>query len=164
MRAWTGHEIEEERSRLETATATTLGFMIFEFSRLDMEVGWLLAWSNDGSALHELSQKFDGLNFNKRLEHLGKAIRSKYAASPEIMEAYEGWLARAHAVRALRNRLFHGRWAVEPIEQRVVNVVGLPNSPDKEITFYSIAELEDGLESMRALRTTLQELRSSWPA
>ena len=37
MKEWTGIEIEQAHQGLEQASATTLGRMIFEFSRLDMK-------------------------------------------------------------------------------------------------------------------------------
>jgi hypothetical protein len=163
MRAWTGVEILEERDRLEREAATILGFMIFEYSRLDMELGWFLSWADDGNSLEKLTKKLGALNFSKRLEFLQKSVASKFRDSPSVVEAYANWLSDAHAIRELRNQLFHGRWGVEPIQQRVVNVVGLPNSPSQESTPYSIADLQSALASMRDLRARLQKLRSSCP-
>ena len=163
MPDWTGFEVQEERTRLEREAATILGFMLFEYSRLDMELGLFLSWSDEGSSLESLTKKMVGLNFNKRLEHLQTSVASKFRDTPSIADAYFAWISDAHLIRELRNHLFHGRWGVEPIAQRVVNVVGLPNSPDQSSTPYTIAELEGHLERMRQLRVRLQELRSSCP-
>ena len=158
-----GYEVQEERERLEREAATILGFMIFEYSRLDMELGLLLAWSDDGSSLDHLTKKLSALNFSKRLEHLRKLVTSKYQDTPKAMKAYSDWMSDAHTIRELRNQLFHGRWGVEPIAQRVVNVVGLPTSPDQKSTPYTIAELESSLTRVRQLREQLRVLRSSCP-
>lgn len=86
-RAWTGIEIEEERDRLEREAATILGFVIFEYSRLDMEVGWMLSWSDDGKELEKLTKKFRDFDFNKRLKSLQKSVILKFCNSPDVIEA-----------------------------------------------------------------------------
>jgi len=163
MRAWTGIEIQEEHDRLESEAATALGLMIFEYSRLDMELGLFLSWSDDGKLMERITKKVAGLNFSKRLEFLQKSVAKKFRDSPDVIERYARWLADAHAIRELRNQLFHGRWGVKATEQVVVNVIGLPTSPDQESTRYSIAELKSALGSVRELRSRLQKLRSSCP-
>ena len=163
MRELTGAEVQEERARLEREAATILGFMIFEYSRLDMELGLFLAWSDDGSSLEQLTKKLSAFNFSNRLEHLRKTVALKFQDTQNILEAYSAWMSDAHSIRELRNQLFHGRWGVEPHAQRVVNVVGLPTSPDQKSTPYTIAELESQLANVRELRTRLHALRSSCP-
>jgi len=163
MPAWTGIEIEEERDRLEREAATILGYMLFEYSRLDMELGVFLVWSNEGKELDKLTKKLSDYNFNKRLEFLQKLVQAKYADTPQPNEIYASWLADAHETRSIRNQLFHGRWGVKPTQRRVVNVLGLPTSPEQQETPYSISDLQNALETMQALRTRLQELRESWP-
>lgn len=163
MHAWTGAEIQEESERLEWEAATILGYMLFEYSRLDMELGLLLVWSNEGKDLDRLTKKLSDYNFNKKLEHLLKLVQVKYAESPKEIEAYASWLADAHEARSIRNQLFHGRWGVNPTQQHVTNVLGLPTSSEQLETHYSIADLQKELESMRALRSRLGELRKSWP-
>ncbi|TXH76012.1 MAG: hypothetical protein E6Q82_04645 [Thiobacillus sp.] len=163
MRAWTQIEIREERDRLEREAATILGYMLFEYSRLDMELGLFLVWSNEGKELDKLTTKLSEYNFNKRLEVLQKLVQAKYADTPQPNEIYASWLADAHETRSIRNQLFHGRWGVNPIQQQVVNILGLPTSPEQQGTPYSIADLQNALETMRALRARLQDLRKSWP-
>jgi hypothetical protein len=163
MRAWTGIEIEEDRDRLEREAATILGYMLFEYSRLDMELGLFLVWSNEGKTLDKLTKKLLDHNFHKRLELLQKLVKAKYADTPQPIEVYESWLADAHKTRSIRNQLFHGRWGVNPTQQQVINVLGLPTSPEQQETAYSIADLQNELEAMRALRARLQELRKLWP-
>jgi hypothetical protein len=163
MRAWTGIEIQAEHDRLEREAATVLGFILFEYSRLDMELGWLLVLSRQGQTVEEMTKKLGEYSFHKRLEFLQKLVQDKYASTPEAFELYSNWLASAHETRAIRNQLFHGRWGIEPMQQKVTNVVGLPTSSDQQTISYSIAELEGALEAVRALRPKLWELRKSWP-
>jgi len=78
-------------------------------------------------------------------------------------DIYQAWLSDAHAVRSLRNELFHGRWGFIPQQQQVANVVGLPTSPEQAETRYSIPQLQDLLFTMRDLRSRLNDLRQSCP-
>ncbi len=164
MPALTGFEIEQERERLEREAAQILGFMIFEYSRLEMELGLLLSWLDGGSSVERFAGKIGNLNFSKRLECLQKTADSKFREEPHVIDAYSAWISDANAIRELRNRLFHGRWGIEPIAQRVVNVVGLPNSPEQTSTPYTIPELEGSLEAIRQLRARLLELGTSYPS
>lgn len=151
-----------EGVELERDAATLLGYMLFEYSRMDVELGLFLAWSDEGRKLDELSGKLADANFNKRLEFLERLATSKYSDTPAADE-YAKWLHDAHSMRTLRNRLFHGRWGFLPQQKIVSVVVGLPTSPEQTETRYSIAELSESLRGMRALRNRLSELRQTWP-
>ncbi len=163
MRAWTGTEMGTEGDQLERDAATVLGYMLFEFSRLDMELGLFLVWSGGGRKLEELTTKLGDYNFHKRLEYLEKLVHLKYAETPLALDLYTNWLSDAHATRSIRNQLFHGRWGVIPHQQLVANVVGLPTSPEQRETHYSIVNLREALQAMRTLRSGLSQLRTTWP-
>jgi hypothetical protein len=147
---------------LERDAATVLGYMVFEYSRLDMELGLFLAWSGEGRRLDELTKELSDKNFNERLKHLEKSTKSKYVGTPAANE-YASWLRDAHATRDLRNRLFHGRWGFLPLEGLVANVNGLPTGPEQTEIRYSIKQLRESLQTMRMLRSRLGELRQAWP-
>jgi hypothetical protein len=153
---------KEEGDVLERDAATVLGYMLFEYSRLDMELGLFLAWSDGGRNLDELSGRVTAANFNSRLESLEKLTKLKYSDTPAADE-YAKWLLDAHALRSLRNRLFHGRWGFLPHQRMVANVLGLPTSPEQTETRYSLAQLRESLQTMRVLRKRLCELRQTWP-
>jgi hypothetical protein len=151
-----------EREELERDAATVLGYMVFEYSRLDMELGLFLVWSDEGRKLDELSERLNEANFNCRLGFLEKLAKAKYSDTPPGLE-YSKWLIDAHAMRSLRNRLFHGRWGVSPQHREVANVVGLPTSAEQTETRYSIAQLRDSLQKIRMVRNGLAKLRQTWP-
>jgi len=163
MRNWTGIEIKEEQDRLEREAASILGFMLFEYSRLDMELGWYLSWSDDAKSLKKMAKKMAAINFSQRLDHSHKRVSEKYCDSPDIIDSHASWISDAHAIRELRNQHFHGRWGVEPVQQRVANVVGLPNSSGQKSTPCSLAELGSALENVRVLRLRLGKLGSACP-
>ena len=163
MRDWTGIEIEAERERLEREAASILGYMLFEYSRLDMELGLLLVWVDDGQRLEKLTTDHSESNFHKKLRSLEKEAERKYAASPEALTAHTRWLNAADGVRECRNKLVHGRWGIEPSKEQVINVAGLPTSPKQESVPYSIPALQYKLDAIKELRAGLQELRKTWP-
>ena len=147
---------------LEREAATVLGYMVFEYSRLDMDLGLFLAWSEEGRKLDELRGRLADANFKSRLDLLEKLAKSKYSGSSAADE-YARWLLDANAMRSLRNRLFHGRWGVVPQQGLVANVIGLPTSPEQTETRYSITQLRESLQAMRGLRQRLCSLRQTWP-
>ena len=153
----------ESNSDLERDAATVLGYMLFEYSRLDMELGLFLVWADEGKNLDERTEKFNEANFGKRLEILEKLARSKYSGNSVVIDEYAKWLRDAHEVRNLRNQLFHGRWGFIPQKGLVANVVGLPTLPEQSERRYSMAQLNESLQTMRQLRNRLSELRHGWP-
>lgn len=164
MTEWTGTEIQVERARLEREAATALGYILFEQTRLEMELGLFLVWKDDGSDLDKHTEKLGSVYFCERLGELQSAIALKYSSTPEAITAYTEWLGDAHKVRELRNQLVHGRWGVNPMAGTVSNVLGLPTSPTQREIPYSIKDLHEILSNWRTLRTRLATLRRAWPA
>lgn len=162
MMEWTGIEIDRARRELEQASATTLGRMIFEFSRLDMALGLMLAWAYDGSQLEKLTKTVSGYTFHKKLDLLAELAREKYQSDQEAMEAHTKWSAEAHKVRTNRNDLIHGRWGVDHMKNQVVNIVGLPTGEQIDQR-YTIPELKAVLVRMQQLQKELSNLRERWP-
>lgn len=151
-----------EEMDLERDAATVLGYMLFEYSRLDMELGLFLVWADEGKHLDKRTKKFGEANFAKRLQELEKLVNAKYAEA-EGGTQYAMWLRDAHAVRSLRNQLFHNRWGFIPREGVVTNVVGMPTSPNQTEVRYSIAKLQESLLTVKKLRQRLTELKQTWP-
>src|SRR5258706_14570455 len=98
-------DVKAEGDDFERDTATVLGYMVFEYSRLDMELGLFLVWSDEGQKLDEWSKKLNETTFSKRLEHLETLAELKYSNTPAA-DKYAKWVLDAHALRSLRNQLF----------------------------------------------------------
>lgn len=162
MKDWTGIEIERASQGLEQASATILGKMIFEYSRLDMALGLMLVWADQGSQLESLTQRVSRFAFHRKLELLANLTAKKYQSNAGALAAHTKWLAEAHAVREERNALVHGRWGVDPIGNQVVNVLGLPTGEQVERR-YTIAQLKTLLLRMQQLQQSLAALRAQWP-
>ncbi len=164
MKEWTGIEIERARQGLEQASATVLGRMLFEYSRLDMNLGLMLVWTNQGLQLETMTEQVSKphFSFGEKLQLLAKLAREKYKANAEALDAHERWLDEANVIRELRNVLVHGRWGIEATKNQVVNVVGIPTGEQKE-SRYTIAELKMLLQRMQDLGQRLGKLRNQWP-
>ena len=162
MKEWTGIEIEQARQGLEQASATTLGRMIFEFSRLDMNLGLMLSWAHEGSQLEKLTKKVSSYTFHKKLEFLAELTQSKYQGNQEAMDAHAKWLAEAHEARADRNDFIHGSWGVDHMNNQVVNIVGLPTGEQNKRS-YKTSELKAALVRLQQLEKQLSSLRERYP-
>jgi hypothetical protein len=163
MKSWTGAEIEAERQGLEHASGGILGRMLFEFSRLEMALGLFLVWSGEGRQLEKLTKLIGEYTFHRKLDFLQELSDGKYSANAEVHEQYCQWLSDAHKMRLMRNEFVHGRWGTDPINQQVINVVGLPTSADQRQVRYTLTELKHVLEEMSQLQIRLRALRDKWP-
>ena len=163
MKEWSGIEIQRARQGLEQVSATVLGHMIFEFSRLEVVLGLFLVWADGGSDLERPTKIVSEHTFHKKLDFLQELVHVKYSGEQQARLLYAEWLKDAHAARSNRNDLVHGRWGVDAVNNRVVNVVGLPTSSEQVEKRYTIAELKSILERIVKLQTRLAVLRERWP-
>jgi len=151
------------QEKLELDAASQLGHMIFEFSRLDVNLGLCLVWVNGGSELQSLTKSVENLNLKSKLDLLEMHVKTKLPDGSKRRKAYEAWIQRTHGIRQQRNNLIHGRWGVEANINKVVNIVGLPTSDKQQVTRYGIDELVAVNSELRALQLELNRLRTHWP-
>jgi hypothetical protein len=163
MSELTGIEIWKRRDALEQGVATLLGRMLFEFSRLDVNLGLCVVWTDGGKRLKELTPQVAEFTFHKKLDFLGEFVKAALPKGSKGQTAYIDWIQRAHASRVKRNQLVHGRWAVEPGWNYVANVVGLPTSSEQIESRYTLVDLESVLEELKQLQKRLSDLRERWP-
>lgn len=159
----TAGELWALREAMEAAAASLLGHMLFEFSRIDVNLSLCLVWVDNGANLESLTPKVAELSFHRKLEELAKHVQLKFPASSKRRVAYDLWIERMHMARAERNRLVHGRWGIEAHRNKVVNVVGLPTGGAQQEVEYSIDELAAVNEELRSLELELRRLRTHWP-
>jgi hypothetical protein len=159
----TAGEMLARREALELAGATLLGKLLFEFARVDVNLGLCLVWIEAGARLESLTKQVSEWGFSKRLEYLEAAVDRGFPIDHAGRAEYGKWIARAHAVRQTRNELVHGRWGVDAAGERVMNVIGLPTSPDQREVGYKLEDLEAILHEMKELQSVLSQLRKRWP-
>jgi hypothetical protein len=159
----TAGELWAHRDAMEAAAASLLGRMLFEFSRIDVNLGLCLVWADSGADLERLTPKVAALSFHSKLSELSKHVERKLPPGSKRRNAYDRWLERMHVARVERNRLVHGRWGIEAHRHRVVNVVGLPTGDGQQCVEYSIDELAAVNEELRSLEHELRPLRTQWP-
>lgn len=153
----------EARDALEQAAAALLGTFLFEFSRLDMNLGLFVVWTDRGQHLDALTRQVADFSFHKKLDFLGQVMDRSLVEGSEGRKAYMSWLDQAHALRQRRNELVHGRWGVDLAREQVVNVVGLPTSSEQRAIRYSLGDLREILGDIQRLGREMEELRRRWP-
>ena len=67
-------------------------------------------------------------------------------------------MEKAHGLHGIRNELIHGRWGIAAVEGVVVNVIGLPTSPEQCISTYRITDLDRVADDMQRLREELSQI------
>ena len=163
MEDLTAGELWARREQLENDAALQLGYMIFEFSRLDVNLGLCLVWVDGGAKLESLTKSVADLNLKGKLDELESHVNAKLPVGSKRRKAYDAWIERAHSIRQQRNSLVHGRWGVEAHLNKVVNVLGLPTSDTQREFHYGIDELVAINEELRFLQSELSRLREYWP-
>lgn len=157
----TAGELWTLREELENKAAALLGHMLFELSRLDLNLGLCLAWVDGGANLESRSKWIEGLNLKARLDELRKHVDAKLPLESEPHRAYVQWIDRVDAIRRVRNDFVHGRWGVEPHKNKVVNITGLPTGEQKSVE-YSIEQLAVINDNLCDLQRELSRLRTNW--
>lgn len=163
MDEMTAQQMLDARDTTEKAAATILGQMLFDFARLDVALGLCLVWSNGGQQMEPLTRKVAELNFSKKLDLMSDLVERSFTPGSKKHIRYSQWMDSAHKLRLTRNELVHGRWGVDAYGQHVINIIGLPTSPEQRETPYSIQDLELILGEMKRLQTELHQLRDQWP-
>lgn len=163
MNNLTGREIAALRMDLEKSAAALLGQMLFEFARLDAATGMCVSWLDEGRQLTAFTKRAEGLTFHERLRCIGSWLDENPPASDAALVGYRSWIAGADAIRQKRNELVHGRWWIDPERLQIVNVLGLPNSPEQTERRYRLDDLEAILKEMNRLLFQLSDLRMRWP-
>ena len=158
-----GQEIRAATDELELAAATILGRMLFEFGHLEMELALFLVWEDDGSNLETLTDAVGQDVLHAKLCELEKRAKAKYGSCPSALVEFKGWLEEAHVARAQRNEFVHGRWGIAAVNKQLVNVINIPTSSAQREVRYSIAQLEESLVKLKALRLQLRSIRGKWP-
>ena len=148
---------------IEEDAAKAIGLIIFEFTRLDMNLGLCVVWSNDGKDLEKLTSKYNEKSFSCRLNFIEKLARKKYISGSVGLNKYISWIKNANEVRELRNQLVHGRYGFIPHQGCIANVVGLPTSPEKSETRFTIQQLNSIVKHIKELSVQLNKLRGECP-
>jgi hypothetical protein len=152
-----------KQDAVEREAAQLRGRILFAYSRLDMQLGLCIAWTAGGHRIEAISRQVAKWDLNKRLNRLAKHVEATPSLDTVARAAYGNWIKEVHAVREERNQMVHGRWGVDAVRDRVINVVGLPSSADQGERPYALGELVAFLRTVERLRDELFELRERHP-
>jgi hypothetical protein len=126
---------------IETAASQHLGKLLFIFGRLETNLALTLAHSHPASDFERVIVDIEGIPFAEKLEALRHRINARQSNDLHTVAQWETWYQAATSLRTVRNRFAHGRWGFVASRQQVVHVVGLPGSPNKIGSPYSLHEL-----------------------
>jgi hypothetical protein len=147
---------------LETQAASLLGRLLFAFSRLDTNVGLLVASIERVLGREGFAASVAQLTFHKRLDRFATFLSEEASLSTTARDAYTEWIAAAHRARIQRNEFVHGRWSADPHKGAVLNVIGLPSGEQRTVS-YTPAELQGAVSQIEELQAQLWQLRKRWP-
>jgi hypothetical protein len=151
---------------LEDAAASNLGHILFELSRLELNLGLCIAWFDDGVDVEGQSKKYNSKGLGDKFEAVRKQVeikRSNESLEANAITAWQRWLDRANQIRDTRNNFVHGRWGTNPVTITVTNVVGLPSSGLQQERQYTLDQLGQIRGEIRDVAAELHMLREKFP-
>jgi hypothetical protein len=156
----------QTRQDLEDAAASNLGHILFELSRLELNLGLCIAWFDGGADIEGQSKKYNSKWLGEKFEAMRKQLdmkRSSEGLEANAITAWQQWLDRADQIRGTRNSLVHGRWGTNPENLTVTNVVGLPSSGLQQERHYTLEQLGQIRREIQDVTADLHKLREKWP-
>lgn len=159
----TAGEIWRARELLEHQAATLLGNVIFEFGRLEMALDLCLVWVGGGGQIETFTNEVLDLSFKEKLDRLRSAADGAHPDGSRRHTAYAKWIEETNAIRLRRNEFVHSRWAVDAARGKIINILGIPTSPQQREVAYDVKDFEELLEEMKRLQGRLFQLRENWP-
>ena len=151
---------------LEDAAASNLGHILFELSRLELNLGLCIAWFDDGIDVEGQSKKYNSKGLGDKLKAVRKQLeikRSNEGLEANAITAWKRWLDRVDQIRDTRNNFVHGRWGTNSASITVTNVVGLPSSGLQQERQYTLDQLSQIRGEIRDVVAELHKLREKWP-
>jgi hypothetical protein len=139
--------------------------MLFELSRLELNLGLCIAWFDDGADVEGQSKKFNSKGLGEKFEAVRKQLVLKASDGLEAnaITSWQRWLDRANQIRETRNYFVHGRWGTNLETITVTNVVGLPSSGLQQERQYTLDQLGQIRREIRDVAAELHKLREKWP-
>ena len=156
----------QTRQDLEDAAASNLGHILFQLSRLELNLGLCIAWFDGGADVEGQSKKYNSKGLGEKFETIRKQLEMKRCSEgleANAITAWQRWLDRADQIRDTRNNFVHGRWGTNPETVTVTNVVGLPSSGLQQERQYTLDQLGQIRREIRAVTAELHQLREKWP-
>ena len=151
---------------LEDAAASNLGHILFELSRLELNLGLCIAWFDDGIDVEGQSKKYNSKGLGDKLKAVRKQLeikRRNEGLEANAITAWKRWLDRVDQIRDTRNNFVHGRWGTNSATITVTNVVGLPSSGLQQERQYTLDQLSQIRGEIRDVVAELHKLREKWP-
>jgi hypothetical protein len=150
-------------AELRLAASTLVGQLVFEFSRIEMELGCSLhsvVGPHDFDALNVL---IDRLSFKSKLDALNEVVARKFEGKDDFLAEFKHCYRSIDAIRSQRNSFIHGRWGAISNTQQVVNVEpGMPGGVPQREWRFTVVELEAELAGVSKVLNEFRTLRAKW--
>jgi hypothetical protein len=127
-------------TELEAMAAQHLGRLLFVFGRLEMNLGLALVRLRPVGESGVETVRVDKLSFGEKLTECEAAALLRHADNGQALARWMAWFAAAHALRKLRNDFARGRWGFQNMQEQIVHVSNLPDSPNQEVARYTLDE------------------------
>jgi hypothetical protein len=127
-------------TELEAMAAQHLGRLLFVFGRLEMNLGLALVHTRPACESWLETARVEQLSFGDKLAEFEAKALLRHADNEQALARWMAWFAAAHALRRLRNDFAHGRWGFQNVQEQIVHVSSLPDSPHQEVARYTLDE------------------------
>jgi hypothetical protein len=150
-------------AELQLAASTLVGQLVFEFSRIDMELGCSLHTVVNPRDIDALNVLIDRLSFKSKLDALNEVVARIFEGKEEFLAEFKHCYRSIDAIRSRRNSFIHGRWGAIANTQQVVHVEsGMPGGVPQREWRFTIAELKAELASVSKVLNEFRALRAKW--
>ena len=163
MATVTGKPRERAPSEFESRAHALVGRLVMVYSRLDVNLALMVASWRGNERRAETLLQLENTSFRSKLNKVLDTVMLEYPPEHACIAEWHHWLDDADRLRCKRNDLMHGRWGIDERGQRVVNVLGLPGSPNQREIAYTLSELADEVERAEGVSAALWRLREKWP-
>lgn len=154
---------ELDSVQLETAAATVVGQIVFVLSRLEFNLGLYIRNAVGGQDPEAVNPLIERLSFKSKLDALREIVERRFADNSACRCEFMEWFGSMETFRAKRNSFVHGRWGVDHLGQRVINVTsGPPAGKPQKQSAYSLTELDGELSMATEIAAAFYGWSSRW--
>ena len=156
-------QLKLDADELERVAQGILGAIIFQFSKLEFQIGIQLRELVAGRDIELLNPVVDRLTFKAKLDALKDVVERRFSTDAMKVEEFRQWHRGADEFRARRNKFIHGRWGIYPHEGQVINVSpGMPGDSPQSETKYEVEQLRHELLSLEKLCAEFAAMHRNW--
>ena len=156
----TAGDLHRLRAELEVQIASALGRIILRMSRLDTNLGLMVASINRLQGKTASDASLSEKSLHARLRVVRKFIGQSPELGPTARQAMTNWWKEVDAARSWRNQLIHGRWDIDPQRRVLLDLTGLGEVHERGA--YTMEDLDAFVATLERLNQDLNRMRREW--